>query len=325
MRKLSPGTLIVGIFAVLFGLAGAYAAKQYLHEQPAPAAVEEVMRQTVPLASNDLIPGRTLTLGDVMLVKMTREQLAERGLPKEFMTNPSQVIGRMLRKPADKGQAFTTTMFYPEGFGPGVAERLEPGYRAVSVSLEEGAPGLPLVAPGMNVDVVFRWEANPTEQVPEATVTLLEGVEVLAIGEETFQGTRAPGSRKGAGRKAPAVTLAVTPEQASALKVVEGHGSMSLVARGPGDEEPGSLRQPQTLAGLLDLPRPEAPFTTQIYRRGRLTTNIFENGRQTVIAEASDRLPIAADGLQPTVRTVSHSVAKTTTKEKPSSCGCKAN
>ena len=38
MQRLSPGTLILGIFAVLFGLVGAYAVKKYTQDQPAPVA-----------------------------------------------------------------------------------------------------------------------------------------------------------------------------------------------------------------------------------------------------------------------------------------------
>ncbi len=136
MSRLSPGTLLLGIFAVLFGLVGAYAARQYLQQTPPEdAPVETVRRQIVPLASADLAPGRTITMGDVMLVRMTRDEIRKRGIPGDFMTNPSQVIGRTLRTPLKRGRSFVTTAFYPEGTGPSVASRLKAGHRAVTIPL----------------------------------------------------------------------------------------------------------------------------------------------------------------------------------------------
>ena len=191
MTKLSPGTLLLGVFAVLFGLIGAYAAKQHFREKPQeeqPVAV--VTRQTVPLASIDLPVDRTITMGDVMLVRMTPEEMEERGLPRDHRTDARQVIGRTLRGPLERGQVFATTSFYPEGTGPSLAKRLKPGYRAVTISLEDMAAAKGLVSPGSVVDVILRTFANEREEMPETTVTLLEFVEVLAIDQETFAGMR---------------------------------------------------------------------------------------------------------------------------------------
>jgi len=116
MTKLSPGTLILAVFAVLFGLVGAYTAKQYLREEPEPEVVEVDTRRTVPLAAADLPAGRTVTLGDVMLVRMTPEQISKRGIAEGFMTNPKQVIGRTLRQAVPKGEAFVVPSLYPRGW-----------------------------------------------------------------------------------------------------------------------------------------------------------------------------------------------------------------
>jgi len=318
--RMSPGTLIFGIFAVMFGLVGAYAAKQYLRVQPpAPAKAQ---RQIVPMASADLEPGRKLTLGDIMLVSMTPDDVRKRGLPSLFMTNASQIIGRTLREPLPKGDVFLTTHFYPEGIGPSVAERLQPGLRAVTVPLENNATELSVVSPGMMVDIVFRTSADVLKNVPETTVTLLERVEVLAIGQEMFKGAnplKAPNVKQAT--PAATVTLAVSPAQAGALKVAEGRGTMSLVVRGLDDEKVVGRAEPQTLTSLLHLPDPEPPFSTQIYRRGRLTTAVFENGKQAVVTQSFDTLPVAAARSEATVSTVSQTVAKgNAAKEK--SCGC---
>jgi Flp pilus assembly protein CpaB len=324
MSKLSPGTLILGIFAVLFGLVGAYAVKRHLQEDPPPEVVVEAeLPKTIPLASIDLEQGRTLNSGDVMLVPMNREDRIELGLPRMYMGNPSQIVGRILREPVEKGRPFVPTMFYPEGYGPDVSERLEPGYRAVTISVKDNLREFGLVSPGMFVDVMFRTDANPEEYIPETTVTLLEHVEVLAIDHEVFQGARANGPRSGGNGNVATVTVAVTPNQASAIKVVEGHGTMSLAVRGAEDGQLLAAAEPQTLTGLLDLPEPEPPFTTEIYRRGRLTTAVFQDGQRTsLVAEAFDELPVAAERGPGRVMTISQRLAKSEDTDEKAPCGC---
>ena len=66
VSRITPGTVIVGIFAVLFGLVGAYGVRKYLQtEKPAPPPPAAPRTQIVPLASMDLQPGRTIVLGDI--------------------------------------------------------------------------------------------------------------------------------------------------------------------------------------------------------------------------------------------------------------------
>jgi pilus assembly protein CpaB len=321
--KVSPGTLILGIFAILFGLMGAYYAKYHLRQEEAVAQPRPDQPRIVPRASTDIAAGRTVTMGDIMLVSMTREQLKKENFPSPYMVEPSQIIGRTLREPLPKGAVFQLTDLYPEGLGPSVAERLQPGYRAITVPLTNSASELAMVTPGMNVDIVFRTEPDSKATVPETTVTLLERVEVLAIGQETFVGVKNASMRDSRSRSDLTVTLAVTPEQASALKVVEGHGTMSLVIRGELDESLAGNVGPRNLAALLELSPPAEPTTTQIYRRGHLTTMVFEGDTPQAIASDIQGLPIAAaDGRRPTIHSVSQSTVSTSPQGDSKDCGC---
>jgi hypothetical protein len=63
------------------------------------------------------------------------------------------------------------------------------------------------------------------------------------------------------------VTLAVTAQQANALKIAEGRGTFSLALRNPDDVEVAAATVPQTLDALLNLPA-RREFVTQIYRGG---------------------------------------------------------
>lgn len=332
MKSVSPGTLILGIFAVLFGLVGAYAAKQYLSTPPA-AVAEKPKASIVPMAAGDLVPGRTLTLGDVVLMRLTPDQTQKMHLPSLYMVNPQQIIGRTLRVPLAKGEAFTPTSFYPEGMGPSVAERLKPGYRAATVPLENSAAELSVVTPGTMVDIVFRTNRDAVQNMPETTVNLLENVEVLAVGSETFQGARPLAVGRMESTFKTNVTLAVSPQQVSALKVVEGRGTMSLVARNPQDKGSAGPSQPQTLANLLRVAEPKPPFTTEIYRRGSLTTVTFNDGQRSATRQDSDGFPIASGVASPSsaasdartsVVPVSQSVTKAADGSNSTCTSCQA-
>lgn len=329
--KISSGTLVLGIFAVLFGLVGAYAAKQYLAEKPAeapPAAPAEKLTN-VPMASIDLPAGRTITVGDIVVIPMTDEK--RHNLPSGSMLDAKQVMGRTLRTAVTKYSPFSVENLYPEGTGPSVAEKLEPGFRAVSVPLENSEAEIALLSPGGVADVVFRTFAIKDSGLPETTVTLLENVKILAIGETIFPGGKTAAATSGARRGTTSVTLACTPDQASALKVVEGRGSLSLVLRGPQDNQLVGHSPPRTLESLLALPERQPAVTTQIYRRGRLTTSVFEEGRQVFTSESFGGLPVAAERpAQPAVTPVSYSntaahgatVASSAAAASQKPCGC---
>jgi len=287
-RLVSPGTLILAIFAVLFGLVGAYAAKKYLQGQGAQAAAPEQKKEptyNVPVAVMDLPANRTITQGDLMVLSLTSRQIAQAKLPGSWMEKTSQIIGRTLREPLQQGRPFEPTVFYPMGIGPSVAERLQPGERAVSVPFEGTAAQASLITPGAMVDVLFRASPDQKGRIPDATVTLLDRVRVLAVGQSIQEGAAA-GS-------AGTVTLAVNQLQARALKVVEGRGSLMLALRNAADDQPTQKAAPTTLPELLGFQEPEKPFSTQIYRRGHLTTITFEDGQpHVVVADPPYGLPV---------------------------------
>jgi hypothetical protein len=131
------------------------------------------------------------------------------------------------------------------------------------------------------VDVLFRADAIKDADVPETTVTLLEGVEVLAVAPVTA--TRGNATQK-------KTTLAVTAEQANALKIAEGRGTFTLALRNPDDMQVAGVTQPQTLERLLNLSVKEE-FTTRIYRRGSVDEMSFPG--RSYVPQPVTHLPLA--------------------------------
>lgn len=290
MSRVTPGTLIVAIFAILFGLVGAYVVRKQLMVSPQVAKAEPSKLIRVPMAATDLAPDRTLTLGDIVIMAYTPEQLKKQKLPAEYMVNAQQIIGRTLKSPLMKGETFNTTQFYAEGTGPDVAKRLKPGLRAVTVNIDPTGGVYGLASAGSMVDVLFRTMADKQNEIPETTVILLESVEVLAMGENTQTGAKNSPMLK-------AVTLAVSAEQASALKIVEGRGVFTLSLRNPADESLAGIGGPRTLDTLLNLPRKET-HTSEIYRGTSRQTVTFQNGE--IVSKEPAELPVVHRRRQPT-------------------------
>ena len=146
-----------------------------------------------------------------------------------------------------------------QGGEPNVSESLQPGYRAVSLEIPAIRGGM--TAPGNFVDVLFRSEAqsatsDPRVQIPEATMTLFEGVEVIALekpqayrlsSRNDSLDIRLANGRDRVRTTPPRITMAVTLQQANILRTVEGRGEITLAPRSV--NELVSMTPPGTTTG----------------------------------------------------------------------------
>lgn len=235
MNRVSAGTMTVVTFAILVGLGGAYMVRQHLSQPPLPPLSELGMKKgpekiTVPIAGVELTKGRKIAFHDIVMLSFTPEEFAKSKFAGQpFMGNSNLLFGRVLNRDMPKGSVFLPDHFYADGYGPGVAERLQPGFRAVTVPIENVGAVTGFAEPGSIVDVLFRSKEETAR--PEVTLTLLEQVEVLALENNVLPGKRVDVKNQAT------VTLAVTPAQAKILKVVEGRGEISLTLRNPDDQQ----------------------------------------------------------------------------------------
>lgn len=258
MARISTGTMTVAIFAVLFGLVGAYAlraalTKPEVEPPPPPKSIP------VPIASVPIPAGRQIVLGDMVLVPMTAEDMRNRKYNLEqVMLDSTQIVGRILQTEMKPGEPFLTVNMYAQGTGPKLSDKLKPGMRAVTIPIDNlNAVGGSTIE-GSFVDVLFRAKkreanlANDIPEIPATTVTLLENVEVLSVGrvdqaarrgqeEDTVDVRNINGASIGKGTgnnflggSIVHVTIAVSPDQANVVKAVLGQGDMSLSLRNEG-------------------------------------------------------------------------------------------
>lgn len=263
-----------GILALLFGLGGAYLARLYLRPEPEVEAAPPPQTVDVPLAAMDLPTDKLLRMGDIVIKPMTAEEMVNQNIPADrTLLQAQQIIGRRLSKPVRMLQPFLTDSLMPEGTRPPLTQNLKPGLRAVTVPLS----GLDAVGgfagPGSMVDVFFRTKSVFDDRpgrvtFPDKTMVLLENVEVLALGPYTTPGEMIETDAADINT----VTLAVTPDQAAKLAIIEGRGDLSLSLRDPSEvSQPGGAgRQPtvSTFMDLLGYEQPIGPWRTEIYTRG---------------------------------------------------------
>jgi pilus assembly protein CpaB len=229
------GLLVLGIVAAV--CAAVLAASLQARRSGIRAADTALPSETrLVVAARDLDSLAVVDAGSV-----ETRTIASEVAPADGLSDPVQVVGKVLREPLKKGQPFTAASF---ASGPGVrlAAALRDGQRAVTVSLSDSMGAEPILYPGCLVDVLVSMRVKPEEGQGDAPVsmTLLQGVMVLAVGQRTIvdPGKEPEGgaSDRAAGGRPP-VTLLVEPDQAEMLKLAMEEGSISLVLRNPLDGE----------------------------------------------------------------------------------------
>ncbi len=279
MGRITPLTLIIAFLAIVFGLMAAYTVQRSMRTVTTQTATTKgSATRSVPVAAQDLPTDRPLTLADLLTQNYTPQDEAKLGIDQfSYILSPNSIVGRTLRIPKERFSVFTTDDFYPENLGPTVSDRLSgKGLRAVAVEVESVGMLAGHAVPGTHVDVVFR-SGEKINGINGATVTLLSDVEVLAVGQNMVTGSRA-GYQRDDKDKSNIVTLAVAPERANRLKIVEGRGIISLLLRDPNDHRVAQDKlSPETLEGLLGIPPRKGPFVAEVYRKGNRQRVVFDD------------------------------------------------
>ena len=133
----------------------------------------------------------------------------------------------------------------------GVASIIPHGKRAVSVSVADAASAAGLIQPRSKVDVIVTRAGTLNESVSNM---ILQDIQVLSVGRVTelqlapSDGkSAAPAAAQVASTAARAVTLLVTPEEASKLELAKNAGRISLSLRNPSDS--GRVENPEPTTG----------------------------------------------------------------------------
>lgn len=179
--------------------------------------------------------------------EMTPEKLVlvdwpKSSLPMEYFSSKEELVGRVTSMFIPKDVPVYPTMLAPSGTPPGIQTRIPPGFRAVSVEINEVSGVAYMLKPGDRVDVVsLVRRRNPRRGNRDALETLsrmiLQNVEIAAVGRTLARSNRRSGGGKGA-MITRSVTLVLKPDEVTKLHLArENGGRISLALRGIMDEE----------------------------------------------------------------------------------------
>jgi pilus assembly protein CpaB len=145
-------------------------------------------------------------------------------------------LGAVVRRGVTAGQPITDGLLVKPGERGFLAAVLEPGMRAVSVPINATSGNSGLIFPGDRVDLILTQTLAPDEgAVRRVSETVLEGIRVIAMGDETSDETGEGKSHE----KARTATLEVTPGEAEAVALVTELGKLSLSLRSLARDDEG--------------------------------------------------------------------------------------
>jgi pilus assembly protein CpaB len=212
---------------------------------PDPAVVAASTKLNVLAMARAIRPGNLLKAEDLIAKEVTRTQAGGDATPDTPDARRS-LVGAMVRTTLSVGDLVRGGDVMHPGDHGFLAAVLDPGMRAVSVSVDlvTGAAGL--IWPGDRVDVILT-QAMSDNTIPigrrVAAETILNDVRVIAIDQQIVQGA-APDADA---QKARTVTLEVPPSGAEQISIATRIGRLSLAVRSVGGmPRSGPAFQPTT-------------------------------------------------------------------------------
>lgn len=205
--------------AVVLGLVAAIVARQLVTGKPAVAidGGSSVELIDVVVASRDLAPGETLDAED-----LTVARVEAKNAPSNVSGNPSFLFNRVAKLQIPKGQIIHETLLAEAGVSGGLPGVIPPGFRAMTIEVNEFTGVAGLLQPGNRIDVLARFNDGENGQT---TRTVVQNVEIIAVGTELANTTPghtetsaiAPDTQPQKKTFPMAVTVVVTPADAERL------------------------------------------------------------------------------------------------------------
>jgi pilus assembly protein CpaC len=235
--------LIIGVALSVMAAILVYAVASKFSDSGTPT----IRRTSQPMgyATRELPAGHLLVAADLQSDRGVKDPAGER-----VYSAGGAAEGRTLVTAVQKGQLIREDDLAARGSGEAIASQLEPGYRAITVTLRDTGPGVALY-PGAMVDVLATLEVpiRGTSQKETITRTVLEGSRVLAVNNEAV-GTRVTSDRKPDQRRL-SVTLAVTPDQAAQVELASTRGVIGITLRSSDESAAGKAGSTPTSANTV--------------------------------------------------------------------------
>lgn len=164
-----------------------------------------------------------------------------------------EIIGGSLNAAVAQGEPVLETLLYPKIGSASLAGKLNPGFRAVTISVDDAQLGSGRVLPNDRVDILLTPGSGqstsplPMPTLPSAApisanvIKILDNVRILAISGATEPEKPESGKMDASLLKNATVTLELRPDQAERVLASLALGKIALLLRRPNDFDAGGL------------------------------------------------------------------------------------
>ena len=169
-------------------------------------------------------------------IELSAEMLAQVETPKSPLvpegafTKAEDLIGRVTSKSIPQGSVISPLSLAPPGTHPGLTERIEEGFRAVSLRIDDVTGVAGQIRPGDFVDVIVVMRVNRGRKTATISRIILQKIKVIAVGQNL--GSSAETSSATPARS---VTLLVRDVDVPKLHLAQTQGTITLAMRGADD------------------------------------------------------------------------------------------
>lgn len=231
--------------AVVLGTVAAIVASQIVKQRPVAINSDgsgPVMNLTdVVVAARDIPPGATLTSDDLKVLKIENPTA-----PANVATNPSAIFTRVAKVQIPAGQMVHESFLAERGVAGGLPGVIAPGFRAMTIEVNEFSGVAGLLEPGNRIDIVAR--VADAEGEGQMSRTIVQNVPIIAVGAQlsskapTATGEVAPVIGEGAQQPqqkamARSITVLVTPEDAEKIDLACAQNQARVVLRASTDND----------------------------------------------------------------------------------------
>ena len=248
-KKLLVAAILVGAFAAV--LLWLYA--EQLDDEHEALVADQV--EVVKAARN--IPAGT---------PLTKDRITTEKVPRKFLPpNPlleselNIYLGTPVAVNVEEGAMILTSDFSVAEVARTLSSKIPPEERAMSLAVDAISGVSGLLRPGDRVDILGTFPIGTKEELVEdasgnkavgyVTMTLLQNVTMLAVGQEISDVPSGDGQRRGGSYST--VTLSVTIDEAELLTIAQTRGKMTLLLRNREDVEVSTITK-KTLREVLE-------------------------------------------------------------------------
>ncbi len=228
--------IIMLVVSLALGGLGVYLAKQFIDEKISfyrsqMEVKEEVVEVVVP--KQNMLRGETIT----------SQKVSVRKFPKKYMdsntvtsANYKVAVGQRLNFDIDGGKPLLWAHL-EGGVMPTFSGKIEDGYRALTVPVDEINSISGFLQPKDNVDLMLTYQKSGKQG--KVTFPFMQNLHVLATGVKTAVDK----TGRAASKRYNTITVQVTPENAKKIILAQDVGKVTATLRHPDDSVPMSSKE----------------------------------------------------------------------------------